>query len=415
MNPFEDMKRSFSVESEIVVGWKGLLRNARISSIVRPILRALIIRLTHSLSNSSVSTWFIRFTNDPSKSSIAIQFVSVDLLSHVFSVKSIPITLKLYKLYRCSSGFPRHKSRKYAVGSKHKERVGKPKVKNIRLNRRTFLKKSLIAVESLAILTGVSGLYGIFGERYWIQSTTVRLSYRRYPASFAGVRIVQFSDTHIGKYYSLEQMNKVVDLLQRQEPDIICFTGDLFDSRFGEVSDEVIPILSRLQAGMGKFAVLGNHDMRLDSSRVRDVLERSGFTVLVNESRSIERGNGRLQVVGIDEMLHGKPDLPFALQGVKQDDFVLLLAHEPDIADTSLNYPVDLQLSGHSHGGQIRIPLYGSIFTPELGQKYPIGLYTFEGSEFHVYTNRGIGTTLFPIRFNCRPEITVFVLETKLS
>jgi predicted MPP superfamily phosphohydrolase len=293
-------------------------------------------------------------------------------------------------------------------------RVGKPNVKNDRINRRTFLKKSLFAVESLAILTGVSGLYGIFGERYWIQSTTVRLSYRRYPASFEGVRIVQFSDTHIGKYYSLEQMNKVVDLLQRQEPDIICFTGDLFDSKFGEVSDEVIPILSRLRAGMGKFAVLGNHDMRLDSNRIRDVLERSGFTVLVNESRSIERGNGRLQVVGIDEMLHGKPDLPLALKGVKRDDFVLLLAHEPDFADTSLASQVDLQLSGHSHGGQIRIPFYGSIFTPELGQKYPVGLYTFEESEFHVYTNRGLGTTLFPIRFNCRPEITVFVLEKKL-
>lgn len=284
---------------------------------------------------------------------------------------------------------------------------------NKRLNRRTFLKKSLLAVESLAILTGVSGLYGIFGERYWIQSTMVRLSYRRYPASFEGVRIVQFSDTHIGKYYSLEQMGKVVDLLQRQEPDVICFTGDLFDSKFGKVSDDVIPILSRLQAGMGKFAVLGNHDMRLDSNRVRDVLERSGFTVLVNESRSIERGNGRIRVVGVDEMFHGKPDLKLALQGVRQDDFVLLLAHEPDFADTSLNYRVDLQLSGHSHGGQIRIPLYGSIFTPDLGQKYPIGLYAFEGSEFHVYTNRGIGTTLLPIRFNCRPEVTVFTLEKK--
>ncbi len=120
MNPFEDMKRSFSVESEIVVGWKGLLRNARISSIVRPILRALIIRLTHSISNSSVSSWFIGFTNDPSKSSIAIQFVSVDLLSHVFSVKSIPIILKLYKLYRCLNGSPRQKTRNLDIVSKQR-------------------------------------------------------------------------------------------------------------------------------------------------------------------------------------------------------------------------------------------------------------------------------------------------------
>ncbi|MBA2943361.1 metallophosphoesterase [Paenibacillus sp. CGMCC 1.16610] len=269
------------------------------------------------------------------------------------------------------------------------------------------------AVGSLAALAGVSGLYSIFGERYWIQLKTVPLAYRRYPAAFAGMRIVQFSDTHLGKYYSLDQLARVVKLVQRQKPDLICFTGDLFDSNYGQISDDVIPILSQLQAKLGKYAVLGNHDMRLDPGRVRDVLEQSGFTVLVNANKSIVRGNSRLWIAGIDEMFHGKPDLPLALKGTKEDEFVLLLAHEPDFADTALKFPVDLQLSGHSHGGQIRIPFYGSLFTPDLGQKYEVGLYTFEKSEFHVYTNRGIGTTLFPIRFNCRPEITVFVLEAK--
>lgn len=282
---------------------------------------------------------------------------------------------------------------------------------NNRLNRRAFLKKSLFAVKSLAILTGASGLYGVFGERLWIQTKMVRLSFNRFPASFSDIRIVQFSDTHIGKFFSIERLARVVELLQQQNPDVVCFTGDLFDSEYGKVSDEVIPVLSRLQAGLGKFAVLGNHDMRLSSERVRDVLERSGFTVLVNENRSIERGNGRIRVAGLDEIFYGKPNLKLALKGAGQDEFVLLLAHEPDFADTSLKYPIDLQLSGHSHGGQIRIPLYGSLFTPDYGKKYSIGLYSFKGSEFHVYTNRGIGTTLLPIRFNCRPEITVFTLE----
>ncbi|GGI46041.1 metallophosphoesterase [Paenibacillus marchantiophytorum] len=283
------------------------------------------------------------------------------------------------------------------------------------LSRRAFLKHSLFAVKALVTLAGATGIYAIFGERYWIQNKTIRLSFTRYPASFQGVRIVQFSDTHIGKYYSLARLQEMVEQVQRQKPDIICFTGDLFDSTYGEINHDVIPILSQLQAHMGKFAVLGNHDMRLDAKGVVDILEKSGFTVLVNENRSILHGNERIRVVGIDEMFHGKPNLPLALQGVAKDDFVLLLAHEPDFADTSIKFPIDLQLSGHSHGGQIRIPFYGSLFTPDLGQKYSIGLYAFAESEFRTYTNRGIGTTLFPIRFNCRPEITSFILETKMT
>ncbi|CAN7298628.1 metallophosphoesterase [Paenibacillus sp. LjRoot56] len=282
------------------------------------------------------------------------------------------------------------------------------------LSRRSFLKHSLLAVGSLGILSGMSGAYGIFGEPNWIQTTTVKLAYKRYPASFAGMRIVQFSDTHISKYYGLSHLTRLAQLLQRQEPDILVFTGDLFDSRQGEISNDVIPILSQLHATHGKFAVLGNHDLRMDAARITEVLEQSGFKVLVNGSQRISRGDESIHIVGVDEMFHGKPNLPFALKGIDQDEFVLLLAHEPDFADLASSYAVDLQLSGHSHGGQIRIPFYGSVFTPDLGQKYSIGLYNFEGTEFHVYTNRGIGTTLLPIRFNCRPEITVFVLETKL-
>lgn len=280
------------------------------------------------------------------------------------------------------------------------------------LSRRSFLKHSLLAVGSLGLLAGMSGAYGIFGEPNWIQTTTVQLSYKRYPASFAGMRIVQFSDTHISRYYGLSHLTRLVQLLQRQEPDILVFTGDLFDSRQGEISDDVIPVLSQLQAPYGKFAVLGNHDLRMDAKRITEVLEKSGFQVLVNENRKISRGEESIRIVGVDEMFHGNPNLPLALQGVDQDEFALLLAHEPDFADFASKYAIDLQLSGHSHGGQIRIPFYGSVFTPDLGQKYSMGLYNFDGTEFHVYTNRGIGTTLLPIRFNCRPEITVFVLET---
>ncbi|WNR43782.1 metallophosphoesterase [Paenibacillus roseipurpureus] len=281
------------------------------------------------------------------------------------------------------------------------------------LSRRNFLKQGLLGAGAVGMMLAAgSGLYGIFGERNWIQTTKIHLTFGRYPLALAGVRIVQFSDTHIGSYYNIGHLAQLVDLLLQHEPDILCFTGDLFDSKVGRITDEVIPLLSQLQAPMGKFAVLGNHDMRMGSARIKTILEKSGFTVLVNESQRVKRGDGSIHVVGVDEMLHGRPDLPRALKDVSKDEFVLLLAHEPDFADIAWKYPVDLQLSGHSHGGQIRIPFYGSLFMPELGQKYSLGLYKFEGSDFHVYTNRGIGTTLFPIRFNCRPEISVFVLDS---
>ncbi|WJH32284.1 metallophosphoesterase [Paenibacillus sp. CC-CFT747] len=277
-----------------------------------------------------------------------------------------------------------------------------------RLTRRTFLRKSLFAAGALPMLLGAGGLYGVFGERYWIQIQKIKLAPGRLPAAFHGMRVVQFSDTHLGKYYSVNRLAHMAELVQRQKPDLICFTGDLFDSQYGRVNPGIIPILSRLKAELGKFAVLGNHDMRLGADSVRDVLEKADFTVLVNGNRPVGKGGERFRVAGVDEMIYGQPDLKKALIGAKQEEFVLLLCHEPDFADTAMKFSVDLQLSGHSHGGQIRIPGIGSLFTPELGQKYSIGLYSFEEKGFHVYTNRGIGTTLFPIRLHCRPEITVF-------
>ncbi len=111
-------------------------------------------------------------------------------------------------------------------------------------------------------------------------------------------------------------------------------------------------------------------------------------------------------------MGEGKPDLEVALQSAKPDEFVLLLSHAPDFADVAVRHPVDLQLSGHSHGGQVRLPLIGNTSAlPLYGRKYVDGLYTLGGGKLQVYTNRGIGVSVFPVRFLCRPELTVFTLH----
>lgn len=124
----------------------------------------------------------------------------------------------------------------------------------------------------------------------------------------------------------------------------------------------------------------------------------------------LENGGQKLWLAGVDDVYEGAPDLKKTLSNIPDEDCVILLCHEPDYADTVREYSVDLQLSGHSHGGQIRLPLIGPPYLPELGRKYPIGMYNF--GHLTLYTNVGIGTIRIPARWNCPPEITLFTLHS---
>jgi predicted MPP superfamily phosphohydrolase len=155
------------------------------------------------------------------------------------------------------------------------------------------------------------------------------------------------------------------------------------------------------------WAVLGNHDHWTDAAVVAEAVSRAGIRLLRNANGVIRRGAGRLWIAGVDDVLAEQHDLPRALAGIPNGDGVILLAHEPDFADeAALDQRPGLQLSGHSHGGQIRLPFYGATVLPRLARKYPQGLRRVGG--MWLYTNRGIGTIDIPIRFNCRPEVTLF-------
>jgi predicted MPP superfamily phosphohydrolase len=253
--------------------------------------------------------------------------------------------------------------------------------------------------------------YSIFGERYWIQTKQVSLSFPKLPEAFAGMRMVQFSDVHLGKYYSKSRLENLVTEIMKLKPDLICFTGDLFDTHDGEPNDEIIPVLAKLNAPFGKFAVLGNHDHALGKARIANILGNSGFRVLDNEQSIVEKQGEHIRIVGVDDMFVGKPNLRTALQEDLAQPFTLLLSHAPDFADQASYFPVNLQISGHSHGGQVRLPLIGALTTPKFGRKYVQGLHKVKGSQLLVYTNRGIGTTNLPIRLFCRPEVTVFTIQ----
>ncbi|MDN4593726.1 metallophosphoesterase [Polycladomyces subterraneus] len=280
-----------------------------------------------------------------------------------------------------------------------------------KLTRRQFLKHLLTASLGLAGLIGSAGVYGYWIEPYWHEVEHVSIRIPCLPQAFEGMRIVQFSDLHLGFHLMPRDLDTIAKTIRRCQPDLLLFTGDLVDDGT-EVVNEAIPYLTQLRAPLGQFAVLGNHDYR-DPEAIVDGWNRSGFEVLRNEHRLIQKGEDVIVLAGIEDLLMSHPDIRHALDGLPANACTILMSHCPDVAEGAKHHPVDLQLSGHSHGGQIRLPLIGHVITPPGAKKYVDGWYQLDRMQLHV--NRGIGTTLLPIRFNCRPQISVLELRREIS
>lgn len=278
-----------------------------------------------------------------------------------------------------------------------------------RLSRRAFLYTALGLGGGLVLSGPLGWLYATRVEPDWLQVERVRVSLPRLPKSFHGLTIAQFSDLHLGPFVSAKEVRAAVDATLHLEPDVIVVTGD-FVSRLSHGEAEiVVEELSRLAAPEGVFAILGNHDWWTNSGVVSEAVQRAGLTLLRNSNVGLSREGETLYLAGVDDVWEEQADLPLALTGVPEDAPTILLAHEPDYADTVTEEPrVILQLSGHSHGGQVQIPFHGPLALPYLGQKYPVGLR--QVGDLWLYTNRGIGVVSPPVRFNCRPEVTLFTL-----
>ncbi|MDQ0063368.1 metallophosphoesterase [Paenibacillus harenae] len=279
------------------------------------------------------------------------------------------------------------------------------------LTRRSFIQNSGRILGGLLTASAGGYAYSRFLEPKLIQIVNQTLSFERLPDSFAGKRIVLFSDVHLDFHFGLERFEKLIDTLQNLRPDILCFTGDLYDTEVGSSGEACAAMLDRLQVPLGKWAVLGNHDHITGAASVDKVLTRGGFTMLTNRSAVINHEGQQIQMAGVDDIFFGQSDFEAALGHANANLFTIMLAHEPDLADHTILYSVDLQLSGHSHGGQVRLPFIGHLIVPELAMKYPSGLYTLGEGKLLLYTNRGIGHSVHPIRFMCRPEITVITLQ----
>ncbi|RKQ37335.1 metallophosphoesterase [Oceanobacillus halophilus] len=281
------------------------------------------------------------------------------------------------------------------------------------MNRRTFLKRGLGSILAVLGLSGGGYFYARDLEPNMLKIQEETIQSNAIPLQFKDFKIVQFSDTHIGFHYSIEQLDKLIDKINSLHPDMIVFTGDLIDkpNKFNQYS-QLQKKLEKLHGKYGKFWIYGNHDHGgYGTELIREVMELSGFTLLQNSHTLIEKGLDRIVISGIDDVMLGKPDIDATLRNVSSDLFTILLAHEPDFADKAMEYPVNLQLSGHSHGGQVRFPFIGHLYTPAYAEKYVQGKYQLKQDSFALYVNSGIGTTRLPYRFLCRPELHVYTLS----
>lgn len=279
-------------------------------------------------------------------------------------------------------------------------------------SRRSFLLRMILMTAGAGLLTGG---YAWLWEPRHLEIKQVELKLPRFPEAFEGLRVVQFSDAHLGFHTGLKQMEKLAETIREQQPDVICFTGDMVE-REAEPMRECIPVLASMQAKYGKFAVLGNHDYRgRQENEVEAMFHEAGFTLLRNSHALIRQGNSSIAIVGLDDALTGWPNPLAAIKGLDDSVWKLLLMHEPDYADIAAPFGFGLQLSGHSHGGQVRFPWIGALTTPRGSHKYIQGLYYTTERQMPVYVNRGFGMTQLPIRFLCRPELTVFKLNGSLT
>jgi predicted MPP superfamily phosphohydrolase len=278
------------------------------------------------------------------------------------------------------------------------------------VTRRNFLGLAAVSAAGLAFYAGEIA-------RHELQIIFRTIALPRLPEAFAGMKIVQISDFHFQEYTEATFLEAVVRTVNALAPDLVVLTGDF-------VSTQPLPrhfsvglayhcaeLLSRLESPL-RYAIMGNHDTLVGARAVTDALVTHGIPVLANSYVPLERAGQRLWLAGIKDALEQRPDLATALPAVRKRDRepVILLAHEPDFADHALGHDIALILSGHTHGGQIRLPFLPPLLLPEMGRRYVQGLFKLEDG-MQLYVNRGIGAVTLPFRFRCPPEITVVTLE----
>lgn len=276
----------------------------------------------------------------------------------------------------------------------------------------------------MGTLYGAGGLALYAGEleRHWLEVVRKDIQISGLSADFDGLRIAQLSDIHLDEFTEPFLLREAIDEINRSRPALVLLTGDYVSA---EVLTPQLTVEAAWQCGKllqqlectQRYAIFGNHDIWAGEQHVGDALKSNGITVLRNSYLPFERGAGRLWLAGLDDPVCGQPDhdraIPPSIRNIATEP-ILLMCHAPDYVDVLRKCPagrgVSLVVSGHTHGGQIRLPFVGPLRLPPGGRKYVEGLFQLGTTQ--LYVNRGIGSVGVPFRFDCRPEITLFTLRS---
>jgi uncharacterized protein len=303
-------------------------------------------------------------------------------------------------------------------------KISKTQVDQYVPDRRKFLTTAAIATAAVPFL---GMLYGITKGKYQYTIERISLAFGNLPKAFNGLKVVQISDIHSGSFDSKESVMKGINMINDLEPDLILFTGDLVNSQSKEI-DPYIDVFGQLKAKYGKYAILGNHDYYgipregNQEAYIKDFHSKygkMGFKLLKNENASVEIGGEMIFLLGVENWGAGRffqkyGDIDATLKGVKEEDFVILMSHDPTHwSEKVLDHPrqIPITLSGHTHGMQFGIDIPGFKWSPvKYRYKHWSGLYEDRGQ--YLYVNRGFGFLGFPGRVGMWPEITLLELKS---
>lgn len=272
--------------------------------------------------------------------------------------------------------------------------------------RRRFL-KGLAAVP----LVGISGVaaYSTLIEPYRYEINEVDISIKDLPGGFDGLRMAHITDVHHSRLVPLEEVHRVVDLTLQTKPDLIVLTGD-YTTAYKRYIEPCAEALGRLEAPEGVWAVLGNHDHYTDAELTLRALKRVGINVIENANTQLRKGGETLQLSGIGDWTWARTDWMRAFHGVDTKRPIVMLSHQPIVLDLPESQYLSLIVSGHTHGGQVKLPFIGAPVRYSKDFRYVEGLYRRENTQ--LYVSRGTGVIGLPVRFGARPEIAILKLKS---